>query len=67
MAQLSYFLDAPAQAARSRPAEGTGPLRRMAATVGTWLLAIAAMALVLSADWMLYTALESSLHLCFPQ
>lgn len=66
MTQLSYFPAAPAPAAPSRP-ESTGLLLRVAATVGTWLLAIAAMALVLSADWMLYTALESSLHLCFPQ
>ncbi|MBQ1764831.1 MAG: hypothetical protein IIZ92_18305 [Aquincola sp.] len=43
------------------------PLRHAAAALGTWLLAIAAAALVLSADWMLYTALENSLHLCFPQ
>lgn len=66
MTQLSYFPAAPAPAAHPR-SESTGLLRRVAATVGTWLLAIAAMAVVLSADWMLYTALESSLHLCFPQ
>lgn len=58
MTPLSYSLPTPLRA---------DPLRRVASALGTWLLAIAAMALVLSADWMLYTALESSLHLCFPQ
>jgi len=53
-----------------RPPRSPLSIRRLAAAAATavsWLLLAAAGAAVLAVEWRLYGALESSLHLCFPQ